>query len=84
MQQLYDILAQVPNMSREDYYLVNVSGGFLELMDQAGKLRGDIRLPQGSLGQEIEARFHREEDLQVTILSSMGQHLPISIKAARF
>ena len=51
-------------------------------MDQAGKLRKDVHVPRGALRDEATTRWEEGEDLQVFVLSGMGQSVPQSVKAA--
>lgn len=50
-------------------------------MDQAGRLRDDIRIPEGELGKEIVERWEKEEDLTVTVLEGMNKNKPVSVRA---
>ena len=71
-------------MSRCEYQLISVSDGYLELMDQAGKLRKDINCvcQEGQLRDEVTARWEGGEDLLVSVLSGMGQSMLLSVRAA--
>ena len=50
-------------------------------MDQAGRLRDDIRCPQGDLGKEIAERWESGEDIMVTVLQGMGESVAISVRS---
>lgn len=69
-------------INKVDYQVINMTSSFLELMDQAGRLREDIRCPQGNLGKEIVERWNREEDIVVTVLQGMGRSVPISVRGS--
>ncbi|KAJ3518670.1 hypothetical protein NMY22_g13560 [Coprinellus aureogranulatus] len=72
----------VPNVRRNEYQLVNIDDGFLNLMDNDGNSKDDVKVPEGDLGKEIEAAFEDGKDLLVTIISAMGEEAAISYKEA--
>ncbi|KAF5326066.1 hypothetical protein D9611_000874 [Ephemerocybe angulata] len=72
----------VPNVRRNEYQLVNVDDGFLNLMDGDGNSKDDVKVPEGDLGKEIAAGFDEGKDLLVTIISAMGEEQAISYKEA--
>jgi len=72
----------VPNVSRNEYQLVNIDDGFLNLMAQDGTPKDDVKLPDSDLGKDIQTGFDDGKDLLVTIISSMGEESPISFKEA--
>uniref|UniRef100_UPI003980A7FC translation initiation factor IF-5A n=1 Tax=Salmonella sp. s51228 TaxID=3159652 RepID=UPI003980A7FC len=45
---------EVPKVSRVDYQLTDIHEGYLSLMDEAGTVRSDIKLPIDDLGKEIK------------------------------
>ena len=49
-------------------------------MDDKGEMRDDIRLPDNDLGKEIQAKFEKDDQFNVTILKSMGEECAIGIK----
>ncbi|KAF3700996.1 Eukaryotic translation initiation factor 5A-1 [Channa argus] len=51
----------VPNVTRKDYQVIDVSEGFLSLMDDNGETREDLRVPEGDLGKDIEMKFNSGE-----------------------
>ncbi|KAL1675831.1 translation protein SH3-like domain-containing protein, partial [Schizophyllum commune] len=63
----------VPHVKRDEYQLVNIDEGFLNLMTSDGTPKDDVKVPEGELGQEIEAAFEDGKDVLVTIVSSMGE-----------
>ncbi|KAJ5367207.1 eukaryotic translation initiation factor 5A [Penicillium brevicompactum] len=79
-----DATVNVPTVSRKDYQLVNVDDdeGMLNLQDIEGTPRDDIRIPNGTLGDQIKADFADGKDLVVMILSAMGESKPISVREA--
>ncbi|KAI8972620.1 eukaryotic translation initiation factor 5A [Trametes punicea] len=72
----------VPNVTRNEYQLVNIDDGFLNLMTQDGTPKDDVKLPEGDLGKQIQAEFDEGKDLLVTIVSAMGEEQAISYKEA--
>lgn len=74
----------VPNVNRKDYQLLDISDdGFLSLMDENGDTKDDVKAPEGELGDRINRMFRDEEkDLNVTILTAMGEEAAIDAKEA--
>ncbi|KAF5314272.1 hypothetical protein D9619_011825 [Psilocybe cf. subviscida] len=72
----------VPNVNRNEYQLVNIDDGFLNLMTQEGNAKDDVKIPESDLGKEIQAGFDDGKDLLVTIISAMGEEQAISYKEA--
>ncbi|TFK83867.1 eukaryotic translation initiation factor 5A [Polyporus arcularius HHB13444] len=72
----------VPNVSRNEYQLIDIDDGFLNLMTQDGVPKDDVKLPDGDLGKQIKEEFDSGKDLLVTIVSAMGEEQAISFKEA--
>jgi len=73
----------VPNVSRNEYTLVNIDDGFLNLMTPDGSAtKDDVKVPEGDLGKQIEADFEEGKDLIVTVVSSMNEEMALSVKEA--
>ncbi|KZO97621.1 eukaryotic translation initiation factor 5A-2 [Calocera viscosa TUFC12733] len=72
----------VPNVRREEFALVNIDEGFLNLMLQDGTPKDDVKVPEGDLGKEIQAKFDEGAELLVTIVSAMGEEQAIGYKEA--
>jgi len=72
----------VPNVSRNEYQLVNVDDGYLNLMNSDGASKDDVKVPEGDLGKQIQVDFEEGKDLLVTIVSAMGEEQAISVKEA--
>jgi translation initiation factor 5A len=52
----------VPNVTRKEYQLLDVSDdGFLNLMDDNGDTKDDVKIPDGEVGDKIEKLFKTEE-----------------------
>ncbi|KAK0531373.1 translation initiation factor eIF5A [Tilletia horrida] len=72
----------VPNVSRNEYQLVNIDDGFLNLMTADGGSKDDVKVPDGEIGDSIQKDFDDGKDLLVTIISAMGEEQAISFKEA--
>ena len=58
--------------------------GFLSLMSTEDfSTKGDVKVPQGEVGEKIEKLFHNEKKLvKVTVLGAIGQELAVEAKKA--
>ncbi|PRT53017.1 Eukaryotic translation initiation factor 5A [Wickerhamiella sorbophila] len=72
----------VPNVSRTEFQLIDIDDGFLSLMTSDGATKDDIKLPEGELGDKIQADFDEGKDLLVTIISAMDEEACVSYKEA--
>jgi len=72
----------VPNVTRTEYQLVNIDDGFLNLMTNDGTSKDDVRIPEGELGDQIQAAFDDGKDLLVNIVAAMGEEMCMSFKEA--
>jgi translation initiation factor 5A len=72
----------VPNVQRNEYQLVNLDDGFLNLMTNDGTAKDDVKVPEGELGKEIVTGFEEGKDLLITIICAMGEEQAISSKEA--
>ncbi|KAK0236893.1 eukaryotic translation initiation factor 5A-2 [Armillaria nabsnona] len=72
----------VPNVQRNEFQLVNIDEGFLNLMTQDGTPKDDVKVPDSELGGQISKEFDDGKDLLVTIISAMGEEQAISYKEA--
>ena len=72
----------VPNVSRVEYALLDIDDGFLSLMLADGSTKDDVKLPEGELGQKIQADFDEGKELMVTILAAMGEEAATQYKEA--
>lgn len=57
----------------DSLHKVNIDDGFLSLMSPDGNAKDDVKLPEGDLGQQINAAFDDGKELLVTIVSAMGE-----------
>mmetsp|Transcript_31439 Transcript_31439/g.38029 ORF Transcript_31439/g.38029 Transcript_31439/m.38029 type:complete len:158 (-) Transcript_31439:240-713(-) len=75
--------AEVPHVARQDYTLLDISDdGFVSLMDDAGKDRNDLKLPENELGKQIEDSFQEGDNLVVTVLKAMDEECVFAVKKA--
>ncbi|CAD6885874.1 unnamed protein product [Tilletia controversa] len=72
----------VPHVTRNEYQLVNIDDGFLNLMTTEGASKDDVKVPDSELGEQIQKDFDDGKDLMVTIVSAMGEEQAISVKEA--
>jgi len=70
----------VPNVSRNEWTLVNIDDNYLNLMNNDGVTKDDVPLPDGDLGQQIKADFELQKELSVTILSAMKEEACVACK----
>lgn len=73
---------EVPFVKRSEYQLLDIDDGFLSLMTMDGETKDDVRCPEGELGATLQAAFEEGKDLNVTILTAMGEEAAISFKEA--
>ena len=57
-----------------------MSDGYLTLLNNDGELREDLQVPKGTLGQKMEARLEREDEVFVVVLQAMGEEATVGIK----
>ncbi|QSL65242.1 hypothetical protein MERGE_002551 [Pneumocystis wakefieldiae] len=72
----------VPFILRQEYQLVNIDDGYLNLITSDGSTKDDIRLPEGELGEKISSEFEEGKDLLITVVSAMGEEVALAVKEA--
>ncbi|KAJ3101667.1 Eukaryotic translation initiation factor 5A [Phlyctochytrium planicorne] len=72
----------VPNVTRTEYQLLDIDEGFLSLMTSDGGTKDDVKLPDGELGEKIQAEFSDGKDLVVTVVTAMGEEMALAYKNA--
>jgi translation initiation factor 5A len=73
---------EVPNVVRTEFQLLDIDDGYLSLMTQDGDTKDDVKVPEGELGDKIQAEFDEGKDLLVTIVSAMGEEAATTFKEA--
>ncbi|KAI9476412.1 MAG: eukaryotic translation initiation factor 5A, partial [Benjaminiella poitrasii] len=72
----------VPNVTRQDYALLNIDDGYLSLMLTDGSTKDDVKLPEGEIGEKLEEDFEEGKELIVSVVSAMGEEHCLSHKEA--
>ncbi|KAK9764919.1 translation initiation factor eIF5A [Basidiobolus ranarum] len=72
----------VPNVSRNEFSLIDIDGGFLSLMMADGSMKDDVKQPEGDLGNKMEEEFNEGKELLVTVIAAMGEEAVVSYKEA--
>ncbi|KAJ8588605.1 eukaryotic translation initiation factor 5A-like protein [Rhizopogon salebrosus TDB-379] len=73
----------VPNVNRTEYQLIDIDNDFLNLMTSDGKSKDDVKLPEGSLGNDIKTAFEDPNlELLVTVTAAMGEEQVTSYKTS--
>lgn len=72
----------VPNVTRTEYTLINIDDGFISLMLPDGSTKDDVKLPEGDLGDKIQADFDDGKELALTVITAMNEEAVISYKEA--
>ena len=49
-------------------------------MDDSGETRDDIKLPEGEVGAELQAKFDAGDDVMATVLGACGEEMIIAAK----
>ena len=71
----------VPFVKREDYQLLGISDdGYVSLMNDAGEVRDDLKLPDGEIGAKIRTDYDAGSDLLCTVLKACGEECVIAVK----
>ncbi|KAF4125287.1 translation initiation factor 5A [Geosmithia morbida] len=72
----------VPNVSRREYQLLDIDDGFLSLMNDDGDTKDDVKLPDNEVGARIQQMFSDGKDVNVIILTAMGEQVAVDCKEA--
>ncbi|KAH8155265.1 uncharacterized protein LAJ45_00274 [Morchella importuna] len=72
----------VPNVSRTEYQFSHIEDDFLHLIKPDGSEKSDVKLPEGEVGEKIQAYEDEGTDILITIISAMGEEAAISVKEA--
>ncbi|XP_074548784.1 eukaryotic translation initiation factor 5A-1-like [Halichoeres trimaculatus] len=71
----------VPHVTRKDYQVIDVSDGFLTLMEDNGDTREDLRVPDNDLGKEISKKVDHGDQFMVSVLKAIEEEDVVAIKA---
>merc|ERR1712232_153757 len=64
----------VPNVTRTDYQFTDITDDdFVELMEDDGTLKADLKIPDDAVGAEIKAKHEAQESFLVTVLAACGE-----------
>ncbi|KAI1498638.1 eukaryotic translation initiation factor 5A [Biscogniauxia marginata] len=72
----------VPEVKKERWTLINIDDGFLNLVDNDGREKNYVKLPEGELGEKIQEAFDSDKDCTIEIQISMGEEAAIKLDAA--
>ncbi|XP_043236102.1 eukaryotic translation initiation factor 5A-like [Amphibalanus amphitrite] len=70
----------VPVVRRFEMQLIDIDDGFCTLMDDKGETRGDLRVPEGALGQQLQKDFDDGKELLCTVLKACTEECIIGTK----
>lgn len=71
---------EVPNIARHELQLIDIDDGFMSFMMPNGSTKDDVKVPEGDLGEQIQALFADGKDLLVTVIAAMGEEVAIAVK----
>jgi len=74
---------ECPVVTRHEYTVVGEDGGFLQLMNDAGDIREDLKMPEegSDLGKVIRQRLDSDDSFLVTVLKALGEEVVKECKA---
>lgn len=61
-------------------YSDTADDGFLNLMTTDGTGKDDVKVPEGEIGDQLQAAFEEGKDIMVTIVAAMGEEQALSFK----
>ncbi|XP_065656093.1 eukaryotic translation initiation factor 5A [Hydra vulgaris] len=71
----------VPVTNRKDFQVVDISDdGYLNLMDDDGTTKEDLKVPEGEVGDDVRAKFEAGESFLVTVLSACNEEMVVGTK----
>ena len=62
--------------------MLDVSEGYVSVLNDEGQVREDLIIPAGDLGQEMRKRFEEGQDLVLCVITAMDTEALIGIKSA--
>ena len=54
--------------------------GYLNLMDDDGTTKEDLKVPDGDVGDDVRAKFESGESFLVTVLSACNEEMVVGTK----
>lgn len=74
--------SQIPNVTRQEYSLLDIDEDFVSLMDEAGETREDLTMPKNDddLAAKIRSDFDEGKSLIVTVQKAMNEEHIMSYK----
>lgn len=63
----------VPIIKRTKMMVSAIDDEYLVLLDDNGETKEDLKIPEGKLGKEIVENYENEKEVNVEIVSSMGE-----------
>jgi len=70
----------VPNVTRKDYQMMSIDDGFASLLDDDGETKDDLKIPEDTVGEEIQKKYDDGESFSVTVLSACGEERIVGTK----
>lgn len=72
-----------PFVTRREYTLASINDGFLQLLDESGTTREDLRVPENEVGQAIAEAFASDKHLIISCLAACGEEMVMEFKEDR-
>ena len=78
-------MVPAPIVSRDEYSLLNIDDGTLELLDKNGEVKSDVNMPEQEHLKEVAANMKKwfdegKKETLVTVLKVMGKELVIEVR----
>lgn len=75
----------VPNVTRNEYQVIDISGEYVSIMLEDGSTRDDLKLPNETeedktLAEKIKAAFDEGAEFNVIVMSAMGVEKIVEMK----
>jgi len=74
---------ECPNVLRQEYSLIDISDGYLTLMDESTcDCRDDVKLPDNEVGKRITDMYEKEGagNMSVTLIKAVKQESVVDVK----
>eukprot|EP01028_Stygiella_incarcerata_P007414 TRINITY_DN30778_c0_g1_i1.p1 TRINITY_DN30778_c0_g1~~TRINITY_DN30778_c0_g1_i1.p1 ORF type:complete len:155 (+),score=30.47 TRINITY_DN30778_c0_g1_i1:487-951(+) len=72
---------RIPIVEKKEYDVVDISDGFFSLLGDDAVIKSDVRVPDGSIGNDIQKLHQEEKTISVTVLQAMGIEKVVSFKS---